>query len=125
MRDGKHVILCIDDDPEFLESTASLLEGAGYLLETATSAAEGLERYRGSSPDMVLVDLMMEEIDAGLTLVGQITELGDPPPIYVLSGVGKEVQRHVDQASLGVNGVLQKPISPDSLLGLLDANLRS
>lgn len=38
MQDGKHVILCIDDDPNFVESTASVLEEAGYVLETASSA---------------------------------------------------------------------------------------
>ena len=123
MKDGKHVILCIDDDPTFLESTASVLEGAGYHLETAESAEEGLGLYRGDRPDMVIVDLMMEEVDAGLNMVRAIKDLGDPPPIYLLTGVGKELQQNVDPASLGIVGVLQKPVAPDSLLAMVRAKL--
>ena len=125
MRDGQHAILCIDDDPDFLESTALLLKGAGFLLETAFSAEEGLKRYRSAKPDLVILDLMMEKVDAGLDLVNEIRALGDPPPIYLLSGVGNELHRYVDQSSLGVAGVLQKPIAPDSLLKIIEANLKA
>lgn len=68
---------------------------------------------------------MMEEIDAGLGLVKEIRSLGNPPPIYLLSGVGAELQRSVDRSSLGVAGVLQKPIAPDSLLGMVKATLKA
>ena len=125
MKDDKHVILCIDDDPSFLESTASVLEGAGYLLKTASSAEDGLAIYRSERPDMLIVDLMMEEIDAGLSLVREIKELGDPPPIYLLSGVGKDLQSRVDPAAIGIVGVLQKPVAPDSLLAMVRAKLNA
>lgn len=125
MKDGKYAILCIDDDPTFLESTTAVLEGAGYLLETASSAEEGLNRYRTDKPDMVIVDIMMEEIDSGLSLVKEIRALGDPPPIYLLSGVGRELQKTVDDATIGVTGTLQKPVAPDTLLSIVKSNLKA
>ena len=125
MKNGKHVILCIDDDPNFLESITSVLEEAGYLLETASSAEEALKRYDSVRPDMVLLDIMMEEIDTGLNLVKEIKALGDPSPICLLSGLGQELQRNVDQSSLGVVGTLQKPVPPDTLLNVIKSHLKT
>ena len=77
MRNGQHVILCIDDDPDILESLRVVLEANGYAVETAPSAETGLQVYREALPDLIIVDLMMEEIDAGTNFVKELKALGN------------------------------------------------
>ena len=65
MRDGKHVILHIDDDPGIRTTMRVILEADGYIMEEAESAEDGLRKYKSCHPDFVIVDLMMEEVDSG------------------------------------------------------------
>jgi CheY-like chemotaxis protein len=65
MQDGKHVILVVDDDHDILESLRLVLEANNYIVATALSAEEGLRVYKTANPDLLIVDLMMEEVDAG------------------------------------------------------------
>ena len=119
MNDRTHVILCIDDDYDFLESVQMVLESDGFTVVTASSAEEGLKSYKASKPDLVVVDLMMEEVDSGSTFVRDIRSLGPTPPVYMLSSVGDDFNLAADYASLGFAGVFQKPISTEVLLSVL------
>ena len=123
MKDGKHVILCIDDDQDFLDALSLVLESGDYVIQTAGSAEEGLHSYKAERPDMVLVDLMMEEVDAGVAFVKDIQALGDPPPVMMLSSVGDDLNLSTDYSEIGLGGVLQKPIEPKTLLSTIKAKL--
>jgi DNA-binding response OmpR family regulator len=123
MKAGKHVVLCIDDDADFLDSLRIIIEAEGYTMEAAHSAEAGLKRYKEAKPDIILVDLMMEEIDAGTNFVKEVKALGKTPPIYMLSSVGDNLSISTDYSQLGLNGVLQKPINPDVLLSTIRAKL--
>jgi DNA-binding response OmpR family regulator len=124
MRDGKHVILCIDDDRDFLDCTRLILEAKGYLMEEAISAEAGLKKYKEVQPDLIIVDLMMEEIDSGTNLVKEFRLLGNTAPIYMLSSAGDEFFLATDYTELGLDGVFQKPIQPDILLSTLREKLK-
>jgi DNA-binding response OmpR family regulator len=124
MQDGKHVILCIDDDEDILMVLKANIEGAGYVYAQATSAEEGLKVYKEVQPDFVIVDLMMEEVDAGTNFVKELKLLGKTPPIYMLSSMGDDLHQMTDYSDLGLNGVLQKPVRKDKLLSLLEAKLK-
>ena len=65
MKDGKHVILCIDDDQDVLDALRMFLESKGYIMFDAATAEDGLKVYKKEEPDFIIVDLMMEEVDAG------------------------------------------------------------
>jgi len=125
MQDGKHVILFLDDDPDLLYAMRLILEKAGYVAVTANSAEEGLRAYKKSDPDLVLVDLMMEEVDAGTSFVKELKALGNRAPIYMLSSVGDNLNLSTDYAELGLSGVFQKPLDNDMLLSILAAKLKS
>jgi len=123
MQEGKHVILCIDDDPDVLAPLKIILEGGGYVVATAPDAKEGIQAFRESQPDAVILDLMMEEIDAGIGLVKEIQALDSRVPIYMLSSTGDYLHGAVDFSSLGLAGIFQKPISSKILLSLLQTKL--
>lgn len=123
MQDGKHVILCIDDDPDFLMAMRVILESNGFVMVEAGSAEEGLRAFTRCEPSAVLVDLMMEEVDAGVNFVKEIKLLGSHVPVFMLSSVGDSFNDEADYNQLGLSGILQKPVSADSLVTLLNTKL--
>ena len=124
MRDGKHVILYIDDDPDYRDSLRLVLEANQYIMEEAASAEEGLGVYKKCDPDLIIVDLMMEEVDAGTSFVKELKMLGNTAPIYMLSSVGDNLSQNVNASDLGLAGVFQKPIDADSLIFVLKTALK-
>jgi DNA-binding response OmpR family regulator len=124
MRNGQHVILCIDDDLDVLESLRVVLEANGYAVETAPSAESGLRAYRATAPDLIILDLMMEEIDAGTNFVKELKAIGNQAPIYMLSSAGDNLYGAISYSDLGLTGVFQKPLNPNVLLALLKAKLK-
>jgi FixJ family two-component response regulator len=116
MKDNKHVILCIDDDNDILNSMKIILEANEFIVEEAISAEDGLQKYKKTNPDLLIVDLMMEEVDSGINLVKKLQSLKNEAPILLLSSVGDALYSEVDYSSLGLAGVMQKPIRNTLLL---------
>jgi len=123
MADKKFVILAIDDDPDVLNGLKIILGASGMEMVQAYSAEEGLKRYKESQPDFILVDLIMEEVDAGLNFVKEIRLLNNKAPIYMLSSVGDSLSQNTDYSELGLSGVLQKPVNAKSLLNIIHTKM--
>lgn len=124
MQDGKPVILYIDDDQDFLDGMRAILEGGGYAMIEAQSAEEGLKVFRHAQPDLVLVDLMMEEVDAGTGFVKELQTLGSDVPIIMISSAGDNLSLTTDYTQLGLAGLFQKPVDPAVLLTILKQRLQ-
>jgi DNA-binding response OmpR family regulator len=90
----------------------------------AESAEEGLKVYKEHEPDFVIVDLMMEEVDAGTAFVKELRALGNTAPVYLLSSVGGSLSETINPADLGLQGVFQKPLDSNALLMVLKQKLR-
>ncbi|HKV86429.1 MAG TPA: response regulator transcription factor [Candidatus Dormibacteraeota bacterium] len=57
-------LLLVDDEPRTAEVTAQLLRRAGYAVDVAGSGTEALERVRSASPDLMLLDYEMPDMEA-------------------------------------------------------------
>ncbi len=123
MSDNQPLILCLDDDPDILSFLQIVLEAEGYRFAGAGSAEEGLRLYKEIAPDLLIVDLMMEEVDAGTGFVKEIQVLGNDKPVFLLSSVGDGLSMTTDYTSLGLAGVFQKPLSKEHLLTVLESKL--
>jgi DNA-binding response OmpR family regulator len=123
MSSDKHVVLYIDDDEDFLDTVGQILEAAGFEAIRARTAEEGLAAYRQSNPDLILVDLMMEEVDAGTSLVRELERLQNTAPVYMISSLGDTLNLTLDVAGLGLAGVFQKPVDGLALIATLRARL--
>ncbi len=123
MRDGKYVVLVIDDDVEFGQALRIMLEANGFAVEEARTAELGLRVYSNVKPDVILVDLMMEEVDAGANFAKELKLLDNRAPIFLLSGAGDVMSASIDYNQLGFSGVFQKPIDENRLLKVLRAKL--
>jgi two-component system nitrogen regulation response regulator NtrX len=123
MSEKKPVILYVDDDPDYREVVRAILEGSGYAVVEASSGEEGLEAYKRTRPDLIIVDLMMEEVDTGTRFTKELKLLGNTAPIYMLSSVGEAMNLSADHVSLGLAGIFQKPIDRTTLLGVVKRRL--
>ena len=110
-------ILLVDDDEllaELLEMTLSI---EGYDVAVCTNGAEGIKRLQHDQFDVVVLDLMMPFMD-GLQFMRVLTGMASPPPVVVLSAVGKgDLVR--DVLAAGAKAVVAKPVETDELLGTI------
>jgi CheY-like chemotaxis protein len=124
MQNGKFVILCVDDDQDLLDALRLVLEKNGYMMIAARTAEEGLKTYKQVNPDLIIIDLMMEEVDAGANFVKEMKLLNNTAPVFLLSGAGDGMSQTTDYTQLGFSGVFQKPVTPNRLLSVLQAKLK-
>jgi DNA-binding response OmpR family regulator len=118
------MILVVDDDPDILQTIQLVLEKHGYDMVSAETAEEGLRKYKEKRPDLLIVDLMMEEVDSGTSFVKELQAMGNTAPIYMLSSVGDSLHMATDYTALGLTGVFQKPLDTRTLLATLRGKLK-
>lgn len=82
-------VLVVDDDEGLLILMAESLRAEGYDVTTAGSGSEALERLSGLIPDLMLLDLKMQDMD-GTVLLRKVRERGVPVPFVVVTGRGDE-----------------------------------
>jgi DNA-binding response OmpR family regulator len=111
-------ILLVDDEPTLLETLAFNLRNAGYKVVTATDGVTALEQARAESPDLVILDLMLPELD-GLTVCRSLRQESDVPVLILTARTG-ELDKIVGLES-GADDYLTKPFS----LGELQARIRA
>ena len=121
--DDKKLILVIDDDRDMLEAIKIILETAGFAVGLAVDGKQGLEKVVELQPDLILVDMMMETVDAGVKVTEKIQELGCKAPIFLLSSIGEATSYNLDTIALGFAGVIQKPVIPSMLIPLFKKKL--
>ncbi len=109
-RNGRKLILSVDDEPGVLRARFLLLSAAGYAVLSTTDAANALQLFAKYPVDLVLLDYMMPEIDGGL-IAQAMKEYEPRVPIIMVTGV------ELSQESLAaVNRYLRKAQDPDELL---------
>jgi DNA-binding response OmpR family regulator len=125
MSEKRPVILIVDDDPDILDTFRLILEKHDYVMVGAETAEDGLREYKEKNPDLIIVDLMMEEVDSGTGLVRDLQALGNQAPVYMLSSIGDSLHASTDYVELGLSGIFQKPINSETLLTTLRMKLKS
>jgi CheY-like chemotaxis protein len=111
-------ILIVDDDPDMVEAGRFVLEGKGYQVVSAANAEEGLQALDREKPDLVILDVMMEEPDDGIRVARQIRRRGSKVPILMLTSVNVAMNLHIDKDSevVPVDEFQEKPVDPATLL---------
>ncbi|NOZ22502.1 MAG: response regulator [Planctomycetes bacterium] len=111
-------ILIVDDEEEVVDSLRMILEAEGHVVDSASSAKEGLRKLQQDDPPaLVIVDVMMETLTAGAMMVRQIREATPSPdiPVIILSSVNREFpglrwnQGDLDDGWLPANRFIEKP----------------
>jgi len=113
---GGPVVLIVDDDERLREYVRVNLEMEGYSVREAGSAEEGLSVLEESTPDLVLLDVMMPEVD-GWEMLKRVQERHGVGAIPVIMFSGKvEEKEAADARSRGAQGFIGKPFNPQELI---------
>ena len=112
-------VVVVDDEPMVCAHLRTILGSSGDIevVDEAHDGAAGVEAVVRSRPDLVLMDLRMPGVD-GLTAIGRIGELADPPVVVVLTTF--DADQYVLRAlRAGAAGFLVKSTPPTDLIGLV------
>ena len=120
---SKPKILVVDDDIDYVESTAAILEANGYEVVAAYDGKEGFEKAKAKLPQLMLVDLMMNTINEGYDLVRNIRsdKRFDEVPLIMISSAHqhkmfKDANFVPDEVWFPIDKFLDKPIDKETLL---------
>jgi two-component system KDP operon response regulator KdpE len=114
-------ILIVDDEPTILATVAPLLRARGYEVFTAMNGHSGLEAVERDSPDLIVLDLGLPDMD-GVVVCSQIRE-NHSTPIVVLSARGAENDK-VRALDAGADDYVTKPFGTEELLARIRVALR-
>ncbi len=125
----QRTILVIDDDIDLVEVIRMTLENEGYRVIDAQTGERGLELARQEHPDVILLDVMMNDIDEGFQVAYRLR--GDRGtadiPIVMLTAVADQTGFRFDPDKdadfLPVDAFLEKPVSPARLVDVVRQHL--
>ena len=110
------LVLIVDDDERVREYVRVNLEAEGYVVREAASADEGLEALGEQSPDLILLDVMMPQVD-GWEMLRRVQEHTGVGAIPVIMFSGKvDEQGAAEARSRGAHGFIGKPFDPRTLI---------
>jgi two-component system response regulator MprA len=112
----------VDDEPEFADFVQRGLTYEGYNVEAVHSASDGWEEVLAHSPDLVILDVMLPDID-GMTLCRALRQEGQEIPILMLTARDDVLDR-VAGLNAGADDYLPKPFAFEELLARVRALLR-
>lgn len=119
-------VLIVDDDPDFLLQQKVQFEAAGYNTLTASTLEDVTKLLEQHTPDVAVVDLMMEEEDTGFVVCYQIKRRNPETIVIMATGVASETGIEFDAATdeerawVKADALVSKPVRFEQLLREID-----
>jgi formate transporter len=113
-------ILVVDDDPDFVQVTSTILTQEGYKVSSAASGTQALQAMKANKPDLVLLDVMMATPLEGVQVAKSMA--GDPAlkqiPVIMVSSIDSTqyADSLPDDMHIPIDAWISKPAKPDHLL---------
>ncbi len=117
----KKRMLIIDDDRSILDSFKLIFERKGYLVDTAETGNEAIEKVRCNYYNLALIDLGLPDMD-GTALLSEFRELNPEMKKIVITGLSTR-ENAISCLNLGADAYLEKPVTPGKLLEFVAAKL--
>lgn len=110
-------IAIIDDDPDILDASSLVLQSKGYDIITATNPDDGYKIIKEQNPDLIILDVMMNEPDDGFFLAQKLRREKIETPIIMYTSVSKTLGLEFAAGEMiPVDDFVEKPISPETLI---------
>ena len=115
-------ILIVDDDPDIVEASRLFLEKAGHHTDFAHNRAVGMAKVASFQPDLLILDVMMEQPDDGFAMAQELRRKGLRFPILMLSSVASAsgLSFGKDDEMVPVDDFQPKPVDPATLIAKVD-----
>jgi len=107
-------VLLVDDEKAIRDSLRMVVEYEGYRVLEAANGDEALAAARRSSPDAILLDIKMPEMD-GLEVLGSLRERGYEMPVIVVTGHG-DIDTAIEATKKGAFDFFEKPLQRERVL---------
>ena len=117
---GKH-ILVVDDDDMMRAFVKELLEINDFKITEASNGKAGLKEFRENTPDLVITDIIMPEME-GISFIRELRSHNKDIPIIAMTGnVHGRMEEFLDISSqLGADEILRKPIKAQEFLDAIN-----
>jgi malate dehydrogenase (oxaloacetate-decarboxylating) len=124
----KKKIFIVDDDPDFVLATKTILENNSYECECAYSAEEAMKKVKKVKPDLIILDVMMEYITSGFGVVNRLRNPDKNSPFYdcskipilIITSIQEVMETDFHQIAgtqlLPVDDFLDKPVPSEILV---------
>jgi CheY-like chemotaxis protein len=120
---SRKTVLLVDDDRDFLEQNRMLLEANGYAVRTAASGRACLEEVERCRPDLIILDMMMEDRTEGFDVSRELrnSEYTKAIPLVMITSANDAIPFRIepDQTWLPVDALVEKPVEPSLLLAMV------
>jgi DNA-binding response OmpR family regulator len=111
------LIAVIDDDADIREASEIVLTSKGYQVILASNPKDGYEIIKTKKPDLIILDVMMDEPDDGFFLAQRLRREKVTTPILMYTSISKTVGMDFGASDMvPVDDFVEKPISPDALI---------
>ncbi len=119
---SNHSILIIDDEPNLRHTLGLILRRGGYVITTASNAAEAIHLLQAGAYDLTFLDIRLPD-QSGIKLLPQIRQLYPEMPVLILTAHAA-LETAIEAVRQGARDYLLKPIDPESILSRVDALLK-
>ena len=118
-------ILIVDDDPDITFATGLFLKKAQHEVLTASNRADGMKAIDDENPDLIILDVMMEQADDGIAMAQELRRQKFAKPILMLTSLAKVtgMSYGADKDLVPVDAFVEKPVKPSEILGRIEAIL--
>jgi DNA-binding response OmpR family regulator len=117
MESSMALIAIIDDDPDILDASSLVLKSKGYNVITANNPNDGYKIVKEKKPNLIILDVMMDEPDDGFFLAQKFRKENIITPILMYTSVSKAIGFEFGKNEMvPVDDFVEKPISPDELV---------
>lgn len=106
-------ILIVDDEEIIARLLSISLKSDGYDTVTANSGKEGLEKFKSETPDIVVTDIKMPEMD-GLELLKEIKAIDPDKEVIIVTGHG-DIDSTITALQYGASDFINKPVRDEAL----------
>ena len=120
-------ILIVDDDPDITEAATLFLEKEGHEVAAANSRSAGMEAIKKVQPDLLILDVMMEQPDDGMAMAQELRNSGETLPILMLTSIARVtgLSYGQDDEVVPVDDFVEKPVAPAVLIERVNQLLAS
>ena len=119
-------ILVIDDDPDVVEACRLYLEKDEHTVTAAYNRTEGMAAVADQKPDLLVLDVIMEQPDDGIAMAQDLRRGGFSAPILMLTSLSKVTGMTYsrDDDMVPVDAFLEKPVDGATLTAKVNELLK-